>query len=45
MAKFKTSFTIGFSLEFQRVKKTVRLLSKVLKVAKETIRTRRREIS
>ena len=45
MAKFKTSFTIGFSLEFQRVKETVRLISKVLKVAKKTIRTRCREIS
>ena len=45
MVKFKSTFSIGFSLEFKRVKETVRLLSKVLKVATETIRTRCREIT
>ena len=45
MVKVKTTFTLGFSLEFQRVKETVKLLSKVLRVAKETIRTRCREIT
>ena len=45
MVKFRSTFSFGFSLEFQRVKETVRLISKVLKVAKKTIRTRCREIS
>ena len=45
MAKIKTTFTFGFCFEFKQVKKTVRLFSKVLKVATETIRTRCREIT
>lgn len=42
MVKFKTSLSIGFSLEIQRVKETVSSISKVLRVATETIRTRLR---
>jgi len=45
MVKFKTTFSFGFSLEFQRIKETVRTLSKLLKVSKETIRTRYRKIT
>lgn len=45
MVKFKSTFTFGFSLEFQRVKETIRTISKVLRVATETIRTRYRKIT
>jgi transcription initiation factor TFIIIB Brf1 subunit/transcription initiation factor TFIIB len=45
MVKFKSTFSFGFSLEFQRVKETVRIISKVLRVATETIRTRYRKIT
>ena len=45
MAKIKTTLTFGFCLEFKRVKETVRLFSKVLKVATETIKKRYRKIT
>ena len=45
MVKFKTSFSFGFTLEFQRVRETLRSISKVLRVATETIRTRYRKIT
>ena len=45
MVKIKTTFSFGFCLEFQRVKETLRSISKVLRVATETIRTRYREIT
>lgn len=45
MVKFKTTFSFGFILEFQRVRETLRSISKVLRVATETIRTRYRKIS
>ncbi len=45
MVKIKTSFTIGFTLELQRVKETLSSISKVLRVATETIRTRYRRIT
>lgn len=45
MVKFKSTFSFGFSLEFQRVKETLRSISKVLRVATETIRTRYRKIT
>jgi len=44
MVKFKTSLTFGFCLEFQRAKETVRTISKVLRVATETIKTRLRKL-
>ena len=45
MVKFKSTFSFGFSLEFQRVRETIRTISKVLRVATETIRTRYRKIT
>ena len=45
MVKIKTTFSLGISLEFQRVKETARIISKVLRVATETIRTRYRRIT
>ena len=45
MVKIKTSFSFGVTLEFQRVRETLRSISKVLRVATETIRTRYRKIS
>ena len=45
IVKFKTTFSIGFTLELQRVRETLRSISKVLRVATETIRTRYRKIS
>lgn len=45
MVKIKTSFSFGFCLELQRVKETARIISKVLRVATETIRTRYRKIT
>ncbi len=39
MVKFSTRFSFGFNLEFSRIRETVRIISKVLKVSKETIRT------
>ena len=45
MVKLKTTFSFGVCLEFQQVKKTARLISKVLRVATETIRTRYRKIT
>ena len=45
MVKIKTTFSIGFSLEFQRARETIRAISKVLRVATETIRTRYRKIT
>lgn len=45
MVKFKTTFTFGFTLELQRVKETLSSISKALRVATETIRTRYRKIT
>ena len=45
MVKLKTTFTIGFTLELQKVKETLSSISKVLRVATETIRTRYRKIT
>ena len=45
MVKFKTTLSLGFCLELQRVKETVRIISKVLRVATETIRTRWRKLT
>ena len=45
MVKINTKFSFGFTLEIQKVKKTVRLISKALRIATETIRTRCREIT
>ena len=45
MVKFKTTFTFGFTLELQKVKETLSSISKVLRVATETIRTRYRKIT
>ena len=45
MVKFKSTFSFGFTLEFQRAKETIRTISKVLRVATETIRTRYRKIT
>ena len=45
MVKFKTTFTFGFTLELQKVKGTLSSISKVLRVATETIRTRYRKIT
>jgi len=45
MAKLKTKLSFDFSLEFKLVKETARTISKVLRVTKETIRTRFRKIT
>ena len=45
MVKLKTTFSFGFTLELQRVKETLSSISKVLRVATETIRTRYRKIT
>ena len=45
MAKFKTKLSFDFSWEFKLVKETARTISKVLRVTKETIRTRFRKIT
>ena len=45
MVKIKTMFTFGFTLELQRVRETLSSISKVLRVATETIRTRYRKIT
>ena len=44
MVKIKTTLSFGFNLELQRVKETARTISKVLRVAIKTIRTRRRKL-
>lgn len=45
MVKIKTTFSFGFTLELQKVKETLSSISKVLRVATETIRTRYRKIT
>ena len=45
MVKIKTSLSFGFCLEFQQIKETFRTISKVLRVATETIRTRWRKLT
>lgn len=42
MVKINTKFSFGFTLEIQKVKKTVRLLSKALRIATETIQVKER---
>ena len=42
MVKINTKFSFGFTLEIQRVRKTVRLISKALRIATETIREEER---
>lgn len=45
MVKFSTKLSFDVRLESKRVRETVRIISKVLKVSKETIRTRLRKIT
>ncbi len=45
MVKFKTTLSLGFCLELRRVEETARIISKVLRVATETIRTRWRKLT
>ena len=40
MVKFSTKLSFDVRLESKRVRETVRIISKVLKVSKETIRTK-----
>ena len=43
MVKFSTKLSLGFSLEIKRAWETARIISKVLRVSKETILTRLRK--
>ena len=43
MVKFSTKLSFDVRLESKQVKETARIISKVLKVSKETIRTRLRK--
>lgn len=43
MVKFSTKLSFGVSLELKRVRETARIISKVLRVSKETILTRLRK--
>lgn len=43
MVKFSTKLSLDVRLESKRVRETARIISKVLKVSKETIRTRLRK--
>jgi transcription initiation factor TFIIIB Brf1 subunit/transcription initiation factor TFIIB len=43
MVKFSTKLPLDVRLESKRVRETARIISKVLKVSKETIRTRLRK--
>ena len=45
MVKLKTTFSFGFTLEIQQVRESLRSISKVLRVATETIRTRLRKLT
>ena len=45
MVKFSTKFSFGFSFELKRIRETARIISKVLKVSKETIQKRLRELT
>ena len=45
MVKFSTKLSFDVRLESQRVRETVRIISKVLKVSKETIWTRLRNMT
>ena len=43
MVKFSTKLSFDVKLELSRVRETARIISKVLRVSKETIRTRLRK--
>ena len=43
MVKFSTKLSFDIRFEMKRVRETARIISKVLKVSKETIRTRLRK--
>ena len=43
MVKFSTKLSLDVRMESKRVRETARIISKVLKVSKETIRTRLRK--
>ena len=43
MVKFSTKLSLDVRLESKRVRETARIISKVLKVSKETIRMRLRK--
>lgn len=43
MVKFSTKLSFDVRLEMKRVRETARIISKVLRVSKETIWTRRRK--
>ena len=43
MVKFSTKLSFDVKLESSRVRETARIISKVLRVSKETIRTRLRK--
>ena len=45
MFQIKTKLSFDLCLELKRVKETARIISKVLRVATETIRTRYRKIT
>ena len=45
MVKFSTKLSFDVSLELKRVRETARIISKVLRVSKETIRTRLRKLT
>ena len=45
MVKLSTKLSFDVKLEFKHVRETARIISKVLRVSKETIRTRFRKIT
>ena len=45
MVKFSTKLSFDVKLESSRVRETARIISKVLRVSKETIRTRLRKLT
>ena len=45
MVKFTTKLSLDIRLESKYVRETARIISKVLRVTKETIRTRYRKIT
>ena len=45
MVKLSTKLSFDVSLDFKPVRETARIISKVLRVSKETIRTRLRKLT
>ena len=45
MVKFSTKLSFDVKLEMSRIRETARIISKVLRVSKETIRTRLRKLT